>query len=151
VALRSSLLTTLSMPSLRPIHCGLLRCVGIAVLTVIAQGIWTDSAEATCGDWLANPAMPHQQAEDSSAHDGSAGQQDHHGQLPCRGPGCRKAPVSPLQVPPARLVTSDDDRCSQTFNHQQLPAPRCQGLWLATEGVQIPAGFPQRLDRPPRA
>jgi hypothetical protein len=95
---------------------------------------------ASCGDWLADPAMPA----------GGEHQSTPEHPVPCDGPECRDAPLAPLPPAPAPTLSSDNDRLCQ-LAAAVLPRHERGARWLAERSLVLPEGLHPRVERPPRA
>ena len=132
----------------------LLRSCGIVVvLALIALG--SQSAEASCGDWLVGHDMPSQAAEVDAgnavdaANAGEATPIEAPRRRPCNGPSCGRAPVAPLAPSDAPTLPIELDRAALLSSLLPVDATTA-GAWLVIdEPLSIPAvsGPPER---PPR-
>ena len=132
----------------------LLRSCGIVVvLALIALG--SQSAEASCGDWLVGHDMPSQAAEVDAgnavdaANAGEATPIEAPRRRPCNGPSCGRAPVAPLAPSDAPTLPIELDRAALLSSLLPVDASTA-GAWLVIdEPLSIPAvsGPPER---PPR-
>ena len=133
----------------------LLRSCGIVVvLALIALGS-SQSAEASCGDWLVGHDMPSQTAEVDAGNLADAGKAaasipiEAPRRRPCNGPSCGRAPVAPLAPSDAPTVPLELDRAALLSSLLPVDASTA-GAWLVIdEPLSIPAvsGPPER---PPR-
>ncbi len=130
------------------------------VLALIALGS-SQSAEASCGDWLVGHDRPSQAAEADAGNRADAGNAvdaanageatpiEAPRRRPCNGPSCRRAPVAPLAPSDAPTVPIELDRAALLSSLLPVDASTA-GAWLVIdEPLSIPAvsGPPER---PPR-
>ncbi len=119
---------------------------------------WSESAQATCGDWLvghaiseSNAAQQHTTSTQTAAHDASRkdvkGRSS--GRPTCNGPACSRLPDLPLSPSgPAEPVTPIS-RLQAMVMHGDLP-PGSAASWLAGDGPLLYADGPtSRIERPP--
>ncbi|MCA9056409.1 MAG: hypothetical protein KDA75_21420, partial [Planctomycetaceae bacterium] len=118
-----------------------LRLAAIAVCALLLQVVFTTSAYATCGDWLAETDM-----EEGSEHRPDSD----HGSTPCHGPSCRPAPATPLPSVPVPTTSSDQDRWVQSTSDDMFVVEQTS-RWLRDEAVRVERTSRGRLERPPRA
>ena len=133
----------------------LLRSCGIvAVLALIALGS-SESAEASCGDWLVGHDVPVQAAEADAINPADAGNAgaatpiEAPRRRPCNGPSCGRSPVAPLAPSDAPTLPIELDRAALLSSLLSVDASTA-GAWLVIdEPLSIPAvsGPPER---PPR-
>jgi hypothetical protein len=145
----------------------LLRSCGIvAVLALIALG-FSESAEASCGDWLVDHDVPSQAAEADAgnsadainrvdaenavdaANAGAATPIEAPRRRPCNGPSCGRAPVAPLSPSDAPTLPIELDRAALLSSLLPVDASTAGGWLVIDEPLSIPAvsGPPER---PPR-
>lgn len=124
------------------------------VLAIIALGS-SESAVASCGDWLVGHDRPSQAAEADAGNRADAGNAGEATPIeaprrrPCNGPSCRRAPVAPLAPSDAPTVPIELDRAALLSGLLPVDASTA-GAWLVIdEPLSIPAvsGPPER---PPR-
>ena len=119
---------------------------------------WSESAQATCGDWLAGHDMA--EASRSEKRAGSAETASHDalsadvatqpkGPRPCNGPACSRRPDVPLSPSgPAEPVTPTSRLQAVVAHDDVLPAPAAS--WLAIdEPLSWANGPTSRIERPP--
>lgn len=119
---------------------------------------WSESAQATCGDWLADHGIA--DSGISEMRDGSsrtaihdtlpeADAQQTKGRRPCNGPACSRLPDLPLSPSgPAEPITPTSRLHAVVAHGSVLPAPGAS--WLAIEGPLLFADVPaSRIERPP--
>jgi hypothetical protein len=139
----------------------LLRSCGIvAVLALIALGS-SESAEASCGDWLVGHDVPAQATEADAINPADAGNAVDAANAgaatptaaprrrPCNGPSCGRSPVAPLAPSDAPTLPIELDRAALLSSLLPVDASTA-GAWLVIdEPLSIPAvsGPPER---PPR-
>ena len=130
----------------------LLRSCGIvAVLALLALGS-SESAEASCGDWLVGHDLPDHapqliSAVETGSNQAKPAEAPRRG--PCNGPSCGRAPVAPLAPSEAPTTPPDLDRDALLSDLVPVDASTA-GVWLVIdEPLSIPAvsGPPER---PPR-
>lgn len=133
----------------------LLRSCGIvAVLALIALG-FSESSEASCGDWLVDHDVPSQAAEADAINPANAGNAaaatpiEAPRRRPCNGPSCGRAPVAPLSPSDAPTLPIELDRAALLSSLLPVDASTAGGWLVIDEPLSIPAvsGPPER---PPR-
>lgn len=141
-------------PFVRTLFANLLACQRLVALCA-GMGVMLCAAEAqaSCGDWLAGHEMEHPAAVDVTDQQEMAETFPNRpapSQTPCQGPGCRNAPSAPA-APSAPVDASSLDRPEGMWS-------RLGEVTLSSERrtadhgsrVASAAGFPQRVERPPR-
>lgn len=131
------------MPVLRPTTCLGWHPALAVVLAIAFQSALSESAEASCGDWLAHDSMPAEQQEPAESEPAR------EMPSPCSSGECRRAPDVPLPGSPQRSLTPQPD---------QWGALADLDLRLSSPGdrfaLEVPLHFPDggnaRLERPPR-
>lgn len=119
---------------------------------------WSESAQATCGDWLAGHGIADSGSPDTRAgssqtaiHDTlpQADAQQTKGRRPCNGPACSRRPDLPLSPSsPAEPITPTSRLHAVVAHRSVLSAPGAS--WLAIEDPLLAAdGPPSRIERPP--
>lgn len=110
-------------------------------MCALAWHFASNSADASCGDWLADPSMASHQATE-------------HGEAPkdcpCHGPSCRSVPDMPLPTAPERTFSNDQERICRILEQLTVP-PLMQSSLPMERSLFRPEGFLARVDRPPRA
>ncbi len=123
----------------------LVRGSAVAV-ALIACGVFTSQATASCGDWLAdsnqNMASEHANLPLTPLSNSPV-------PAPCHGPFCQQAPVAP---PPAVPVTSVErvDKLSRALNTLTVDPLAGPSSLLPELAVHPAKGFLPRIEHPPR-
>jgi len=133
----------------------LLRSCGIvAVLALIALGS-SESAEASCGDWLVGHDVPAHAAEADAINPADAGNAaaatpaEAPRRRPCNGPSCGRSPVAPLAPSDAPTLPIELDRAALLSSLLPVDTSTAGGWLVIDEPLSIPAVFGPP-ERPPR-
>jgi hypothetical protein len=115
--------------------------IGGMVLTFVCC-FWTNSAQASCGDWLADPTH-------SPSHAGVMEDEAPLVPCSCRGPECRSLPEKPLPTSPDQRFSSGPTEWGTLLAKLELTIPQSspgffQGALLISRGQTL------RIERPPR-
>lgn len=136
----------------------ILRCFASRILVTAGVTLcvfsMVENAEATCGDWLAEP---HSEMQESTAHDAKASEDESDDELtenpasekPCHGPSCRKDSRQPIAPAPAPPNTSHRDLVAIALT---ATADTSDGNvnTLYEREVSASQGHPTEIDHPPR-
>lgn len=119
---------------------------------------WSESAEATCGDWLSShgmaeassPEKPVGSTETASLNAPSAGVATRpSGQRPCNGPACSRRPDLPMSPSGPGEPITPTSRLQAVVTHGDAP-PVPAASWLAIdEPLSWANGPTSRIERPP--
>ena len=125
----------------------------VALCAGVVLALSAVEARASCGDWLAGHEMEHSAAVDGGDPLQQAetfSNQPAPSQTPCQGPGCRNAPSTPV-APSAPVDASSLDRPEGMWSRHGAVTPAGDRP-LIDDGSRVAgsAGFPQRVERPPR-
>ena len=105
------------------------------------QAVDVSVAQASCGDYLIRGGSRMQEHEPLSSPTPN---------VPCRGPGCQKAPSEPLLPQPARLAPPETERLGCLSGSRPMPAESRTAL--DAEFAERPnAGYLLSIEHPPRA
>lgn len=140
-------------------RCASLFDLSAAACIIAMMGVGAAGARASCGDWLAHPndsmiaskagasSPDHSKVALSGKHDGSRRSPL---SAPCRGPHCRKAPA-PLSPSSPLSVDVRLDRLALVPHGGSSEPTACRFRSGHDADVQSLAGFPSRIEHPPRA
>lgn len=120
-------------------------------LYVVVLFVSTPHAEASCGDWLDQSAMQHQEShkQPKVAPHASSPPTSPRPASPCKGPLCRNAPTVPVPFAPTSSRTSKVDTGWMLVASELPDHPRRSDSYHELS-LSAPAGHPLRIRRPPR-
>ncbi|MFQ5731344.1 MAG: hypothetical protein ACE5KM_05235 [Planctomycetaceae bacterium] len=122
----------------------------VAAAMFVAVFAVDSDARASCGDYLYSPGTAQQESQEVSSAKNIARRPAAPFRLPCHGPGCRKAPIVPLNTgPPVPPVRVDTHLFATASGASESPAPVAERRGFRKSGGDN-AGHPRRIDRPPR-
>jgi hypothetical protein len=139
-----------SFTAARPIRSALAVLFAVAMVAGLAS-----FAQASCGDWLANPdpSMASHAATPAAQQASGKGQTlatKSHLPAPCNGPICGKAPDAPSPAVPA-TVLDRMDRISIALHAADGDLASGRFGFSSDWDARPLKGFPSRLEHPPRA
>ena len=128
------------------------RTLFAAVAVLVSASAFSRCADASCGDWLAGHANASDHvglATSATSADEALPMLPASGQS-CQGEGCRRAPApAPLPAAPApSWQNGSDHNC--ILDGRPFIEPARLSRWGGDEAVSVAAGFPLRIERPPR-
>src|SRR5687768_2472250 len=111
------------------------------------------TAEASCGDWLADHGSRHSVAEERESQanvEPRSSPSQPSIPSPCHGPTCGKQPNLPPVVPPPALVSAENER-SAYFAASFQPRHEAPVLSVLADDPRPPSAVHSPLEHPPRA
>lgn len=133
------------------IFCCCARRILIAAGVTLYVLSMANYAEATCGDWLAEPHSAMQESAGNDTHptenDLKADAPDSN--LPCHGPSCRKQPSQPAAPSPAPPNTSSRDLVAVAIQSIADSSDIHVSTLYEVEAT-VSQGHPPEIEHPPR-